>query len=53
MKDQPLERIWKSRDAISKRCGYDPHRLVRYLQQRKKDRQTEPQVRLGRTNASR
>jgi len=44
MKDKPLERIWKSRDAISKRCGYDPLRLVRYLQQRKKNRQAEQRL---------
>ena len=32
MKDEPLERIWKQRQAISERCGYDSHKLVRYYQ---------------------
>ncbi|MBN1901741.1 hypothetical protein JW926_10500 [Candidatus Sumerlaeota bacterium] len=41
MKDQTLERIWKNREAISRRCAYDPHRLVKYLQQRKKERDAE------------
>ena len=42
MKDEALERIWSNREAISRRCGYDPQGLVRYLQQRKKDREAEP-----------
>lgn len=33
MKDETLERIWKQRQAISERCGYDSHKLVRYYQQ--------------------
>jgi len=41
MKDEALERIWKSRDAISRRCGYDSRRLVKYLQERKKHREAE------------
>ena len=31
MKDETLERVWKSRDAIAKRCDYDPHKLVKSL----------------------
>ena len=34
MKDETLERIWKQRQAISERCGYDSHKLVRYYQKR-------------------
>jgi hypothetical protein len=52
MKDQPLERIWKSRDTISKRCGYDPRRLVRYMQQRKKDRLAEQRLAANRGSAT-
>lgn len=44
MKDEALEQIWKSRDAISKRCDYDAHKLVRYFQQRKKTRDSEPRL---------
>ena len=32
MKDEALERVWKSRDIISRRCGYDTHKLVKYYQ---------------------
>ena len=39
MKDEALERVWASREAISRRCGYDSRRLVRYLQQRKERRE--------------
>lgn len=41
MKDETLERIWRSRDAIAKRCAYDPHKLVRYLQKRAEAREAE------------
>ena len=39
MKDEALERVWKSRKAISSRCDYDPRKLVKYYQQRKKNKQ--------------
>ena len=42
MKDEALERVWASREAISRRCGYDSRRLVRYLQQRKERREAGP-----------
>lgn len=32
MTDATLERIWSSREAISRRCGYDARRLVRFYQ---------------------
>ena len=41
MKDEVLERIWKSREAIARRCDYDSHKLVRYFQERQKSRETE------------
>ena len=41
MKDEVLERIWKSRETIAKRCDYDSHKLVRYLQERQKRREAE------------
>jgi len=34
MRDETLERIWKQRQAISERCDYDSHKLVRYYQKR-------------------
>ncbi len=34
MKDETLERIWKQRQAISERCGYDSRKLVAYYQKR-------------------
>ncbi len=27
-----LQRVWDSRKAISKRCGFDAHNLVRFYQ---------------------
>lgn len=41
MRDQTLERIWESREAIAKRCGYDAHQLVRFLQKRREARKAE------------
>jgi len=38
MKDETLERVWKSRKAISARCDFDAHKLVKYYQTRKKTR---------------
>ncbi|MCK5804233.1 MAG: hypothetical protein KAI66_15455 [Lentisphaeria bacterium] len=35
MKDEALERVWKSRKAISARCGFDSHQLVKYYQKRR------------------
>ena len=36
MKDETLERVWKSRAAISTRCGFDARQLVTFYQQRGK-----------------
>ena len=36
MKDETLERIWKSRKAIAAKCDYDSRKLVKYYQQRMK-----------------
>ena len=33
MKDLALERIWKARDAIAKRAGYDAKTLVAQLKE--------------------
>jgi hypothetical protein len=52
MKDEALERVWASREAISKRCGYDSRRLVRYLQQRKERREAEPPLAPDRGSAT-
>ena len=41
MKDEALERVWRSRRAISERCGHDSRRLVKYLQQRQTRRRVE------------
>lgn len=36
MKDEALERVWKSRRTISARCDFDAHKLVKYYQERRK-----------------
>jgi hypothetical protein len=36
MTDSTLQRVWDSRDAISRRCDYDSHKLVRFYQSRQK-----------------
>lgn len=41
MKDEVLERVWRSRKAIAERCGYDSRRLVKYMQDRQKKREAE------------
>jgi len=38
MKDETLERIWKSRKRISARCDFDSHKLVKYYQDRQKSK---------------
>lgn len=43
MTDSTLQRIWDSREAISRRCDYDSHKLVRFYQSRQKtDDRTKP-----------
>jgi len=43
MTDSTLQRIWESREAISRRCDYDSHKLVRFYQSRQKtDDRTKP-----------
>ncbi len=32
MKNQILERIWKSRESISRNCEFDSQKLVRFYQ---------------------
>ena len=39
MKDETIERVWRSREAISRACGFESRRLVRYLQGRCKERE--------------
>ncbi|MDT8391987.1 MAG: hypothetical protein RRC34_15915 [Lentisphaeria bacterium] len=41
MKDKALEAVWKSRKSIAQKCGFDSHRLVKFIQQRGKDKQAE------------
>lgn len=36
MKDPVLQRVWDSREAISRRCDFDAHKLVRFYQSRQK-----------------
>ena len=42
MKDEALEKIWKTRESISAECGFDSRRIVKYLQERTKKRNDEP-----------
>ena len=42
MTDSTLQRVWDSREAISRRCDFDAHKLVRFYQSRqKKDGRTK------------
>ncbi len=34
MTDATLERVWNSREAISKQCGFDARKLVQFYQLR-------------------
>ena len=36
MKDPTLQRVLDSREAISRRCDFDAHKLVRFCQSRQK-----------------
>ena len=36
MTDAVLQRVWDSREAISRRCGYDSRKLVLFYQARQK-----------------
>jgi len=36
MTDLTLQRVWESRAAISRRCGFDSRKLVQYYQTRQK-----------------
>ncbi len=36
MTDSTLQRVWDSREAISRRCHFDSHELVRFYQSRQK-----------------
>jgi len=36
MTDSTLQRVWDSREAISRRCDFDSHKLVRFYQSRQK-----------------
>ena len=41
MKDETLERVWRSRKAIASRCGNDSRRLVSFLQERERKCRSE------------
>ena len=36
MNDTTLQRVWNAREAISRRCAFDAHQLVRFYQTRQK-----------------
>ena len=36
MTDSTLQRVWDSREAISRRCEFDSHKLVKFYQSRQK-----------------
>ena len=36
MTDSTLQRVWDSRDAISRRCNFDSRALVKFYQSRQK-----------------
>jgi len=41
MTDTALQRVWDSREAISRRCGFDSRKLVQFYQSRQKSDQTK------------
>ena len=47
MKDQALESVWNSRKNISRKCGFDPRRLVKYIQQHGKEKNLNKANALG------
>ena len=36
MTDSTLQRVWESREAISRRCDFDTRKLIRFYQSRQK-----------------
>ena len=36
MTDSTLQRVWDSREAISRRCDYDSRKLIHFYQSRRK-----------------
>jgi hypothetical protein len=41
MTDSTLQRVWDSREAISRRCDFDSHKLVRFYQSKEKSDRTK------------
>jgi len=46
MTDATLQRVWNSREAISRRCDFDSHKLVQFYQSRQKPDRTRRSRRL-------
>jgi hypothetical protein len=45
MNDSTLQRVWDSREAISRQCDFDSRKLVKFYQSRqKRDRTTKSTV---------
>lgn len=40
MSELTLQRVWDSREAISRRCDFDSHKLVQFYQSRQKPDRT-------------
>lgn len=47
MKDEVLERIWKSRKAIAAQCDFDTRKLVKFYQERAAARREKMAARSG------
>ncbi len=41
MIDTTLQRVWDSREAISRRCDFDSHKLVNDYKIKRENKQTE------------
>jgi len=46
MTDTTLQRVYNSREAISRRCDFDSHKLVQFYQSRQKPDRTRRSRRL-------
>ena len=46
MTDSTLQRVWDSREAISRRCEFDSRKLVKFYQSRQKPDRTRRSRRL-------
>lgn len=47
MIDRALEEVWKRRESLARKCGNDPRKLVKFLQNREKKQKCKPAISRG------